>query len=406
MPRHLVIQLARFGDLIQSKRLLVSLCNQGETHLLVDGSLVALARLVYPHVQVHGLQAHGNSSAKEVFAVCGQTLAPLKSLDFDLVFNCNYSGLNRALAAMFAPERVRGYKMQTGQPLRSRWTEMAFRLTRRRQSSPLNLVDYWAWMLDAPVPGEDVNPPAAPRGGGLGVVLAGREARRSLPMEVLVPLTRAAMQGAGLKNVVLLGSKAEQPAARDFLRHAPGALAESCRDLSGKTDWGGLLEVVQGLDLLLTPDTGVMHLAAHCGTPVLATFLSSAWAWETGPYGKGHRVLQAIQDCAPCVESRPCDNDLQCLEPFRGRDLLRLLGKGVECPTATPPPGVAVLENDFDALGQICMSVAGEVPHVRRREASRALLLELRAAAAPQPAAVQGGDILYQERDWMLEGVL
>ena len=36
------------------------------------------------------------------------------------------------------------------------------------------------------------------------------------------------------------------------------------------------------LDVLLTPDTGIMHLAAHLGVPVFAFFLSSAWCHETG----------------------------------------------------------------------------------------------------------------------------
>jgi len=406
MPRHLVIQLARFGDLLQTKRLLASLCAAGETHLLVDRSLASLAALVYPDVHVHSLCAHGHADPTEVFSACRSAVQQLQELDFDLVCNLNYSGLNLALAACFAPERVRGHKLVSGQPLRSPWTDMGFRLSRRRQATPLNLVDYWALLLDAPIPGQEVNPPAEPKGGGLGVVLAGREARRSLPMDVLVPLARAVMQGAGLSSATLLGSSAEQPAARDFLRRAPSALANAVTDLSGKTDWPALVDVVQGLDLVLTPDTGVMHLAAHCGTPVLATFLSSAWAWETGPYGEGHLVLQSTEDCAPCVESRPCSNDLRCLEPFRGRELLRLLGKALARGwehAPEPPLGVAVLRAAFDSLGQTCVPVCGHDPNARLRLSRRQLLQELRTAAGPLPLAGEAADALIQERDWMLE---
>lgn len=59
MPRQLVIQLARFGDLLQTARLIDSLCAQGETHLLTDRSLTALAALIYPGVHVHAVPAHG-----------------------------------------------------------------------------------------------------------------------------------------------------------------------------------------------------------------------------------------------------------------------------------------------------------------------------------------------------------
>ena len=56
-PRYLVIQLARFGDLLQTKRLLRSLQADGEVHLLVDDSLKSLAHIVYPGIEVHGIAA-------------------------------------------------------------------------------------------------------------------------------------------------------------------------------------------------------------------------------------------------------------------------------------------------------------------------------------------------------------
>ena len=64
MARFLAVQLARIGDLAQTRRLLAGLWRQaektgGEVHLAVDVSLVALARRLYPYAVVHGLPAHG-----------------------------------------------------------------------------------------------------------------------------------------------------------------------------------------------------------------------------------------------------------------------------------------------------------------------------------------------------------
>lgn len=47
MSAFLVLQAARFGDLVQSKRLIRTLEQRGRVHLGVDAGLVPLARLLY-----------------------------------------------------------------------------------------------------------------------------------------------------------------------------------------------------------------------------------------------------------------------------------------------------------------------------------------------------------------------
>ena len=63
MPKFLVIQAARFGDLVQTKRLLLSLALRGEVHLAVDASLVPLARVLFPFAEPHALSVHGSPVA-------------------------------------------------------------------------------------------------------------------------------------------------------------------------------------------------------------------------------------------------------------------------------------------------------------------------------------------------------
>ena len=59
MATFLVIQAARFGDVVQTGRLLRTLARRGQVHLAVDAGLSALARLIYPFATVHGLALHG-----------------------------------------------------------------------------------------------------------------------------------------------------------------------------------------------------------------------------------------------------------------------------------------------------------------------------------------------------------
>lgn len=114
-----------------------------------------------------------------------------------------------------------GYRPSPGGILRSPWARKAFRLSERRVFSPLNLVDFWAHFAVSPVAADQVNPQAKSGGQGLGVVLAGRESRRSLPVPVLAAVLETAFKALNGPPIRLLGSKAEQAVARKLLRLLP-----------------------------------------------------------------------------------------------------------------------------------------------------------------------------------------
>lgn len=404
MPKHLVIQLARFGDIVQTKRLILSLMAQGEVHLCVDRSLQELARLVYPDLVVHGLPAHGCAEA-DVFRLGHAVLEELRAERFDAVYALNHAGLCRTVAALFEPELVRGYRVDSGQVLRSNWVRLAFRWMADRAAAPLNLVDFWAALAPAMIPGDQVNPRAQPGGAGLGVVLAGRNPRRSLPPEYLAPVAHAVFERLGASRMVLLGGAADRTAARRLLTALPASVASAAVDLTGRTDWAGLASALTGLDALLSPDTGTAHLAAHLGVPVEGLFCSSAWAWETGPYGTGHRIWQTVVDCAPCVESASCPRAAACREAFAAPAFLaRIQGRSTGA-ALRPLDGLMPLASGFDLLGQVWTPLEGADPFASRRAALRGQLAEylgLANAGADSDAA----NLLYREADWVLPQAL
>ena len=389
MAAFLVLQAARFGDVVQTGRLLHGLAARGQVHLAVDESLVALARLLYPFACVHGLRLHG-CDEQEILAKNRPALAQWRHENFSAVYNCNFSGLTAALCRIFEPEQVHGYRAAPGGIWRSPWARMAFRLSERRVISPLNLVDFWAFFAPSPLPPQQLNPVAAPGGQGLGVVLAGRESRRSLPMPLLADVVRTAFSALGGPRVLLFGTAAEQPAARRLLRLLPAKMQDRVEDLSGKTGWPGLVDAVRGLDAIITPDTGTMHLAARFGVPVLAFFLSSALAHETGPYGQGHFVWQAWRACAPCLETAPCPYDVACLEPFRGQDLLRSLTLALtgDARRAALPDGLQLWRSHVDNLGTVLCLESGQDPHAAKRMQVREYLASFLRLPRPCPASV------------------
>ncbi len=88
--------------------------------------------------------------------------------------------------------------------------------------------------------------------------------------------------------------------------------AEGVLDLCGRTRVGVLGAVLRSADLLVTNDTGPMHLAAAVGTRVVAIFGSTSPTW-TGPCGEEHRVIAHAVPCAPCFQ-RTCEIDYVCLD--------------------------------------------------------------------------------------------
>jgi len=71
--------------------------------------------------------------------------------------------------------------------------------------------------------------------------------------------------------------------------------------MTGRTTLRQLAALLERCDILVSGDTGPMHIAAAVGTRVIALF-GAADPERTGPIGKGHRVLQA--DGVPCVPCR------------------------------------------------------------------------------------------------------
>jgi ADP-heptose:LPS heptosyltransferase len=87
-------------------------------------------------------------------------------------------------------------------------------------------------------------------------------------------------------------------------------------DLVGKTTLAELIKELQTCDLLLTNDTGTMHLAAHLGIPVVALFGSTEPSL-TGPLPLAgavqHRILRHHVECSPCF-LRECPIDFRCMK--------------------------------------------------------------------------------------------
>jgi heptosyltransferase-1 len=101
-------------------------------------------------------------------------------------------------------------------------------------------------------------------------------------------------------TIVLTGSAADRPWVDRVKHHLP---PERVVDVSGRVDLLTLAAILERLDLLITGDTGPMHLAVAVETPVVAVFGPSDPA-RYGPRGPYDRVVRVDLPCAPCNRIR------------------------------------------------------------------------------------------------------
>ena len=92
------------------------------------------------------------------------------------------------------------------------------------------------------------------------------------------------------------------------------ATSVPAKNLAGETSLRELMAVLASAQLLLTNDTGPMHVAAALGTPVVVPFGSTSFEL-TGPGLPGdprHQFLKGQAACAPCF-LRECPVDFLCM---------------------------------------------------------------------------------------------
>lgn len=125
-----------------------------------------------------------------------------------------------------------------------------------------------------------------------------------------------ALQDRHRVKILLMGT-AEQ--AR-FIHALAEMIGPDVLDLSGRTDIEQLAAVLSRCDVVISNDSGPMHLAAALGTPVVALFGSTDPA-ATGPMGP-HRIVRSNASCAPCLKRRCPEGTYRCLQEIQSEQVL------------------------------------------------------------------------------------
>lgn len=135
------------------------------------------------------------------------------------------------------------------------------------------------------------------------------------PVEKFALLAARAVRSYEL-GLVILGSPAERPLADRLETQVRRSVSDPpVHNLAGRTGLRQLAALLERVDLLLTNDSGPMHLAAGLGTPVVGLFTCTSPVLS-GPPGDQHELVATKVSCAASYRKR-------C--PYRGREHLACL---------------------------------------------------------------------------------
>ena len=144
---------------------------------------------------------------------------------------------------------------------------------------------------------------------------------RRWPAERFAEVARALL--AEGRRVVVVGGPGDSAAAGTVAAGAPGAL-----NVCGETDLPGLAALLSQLRLLVTNDTGPMHLAAAVGIPTVSVWGPSD-PEETSPPGAGHVLVTGPGlACMPCRRNHCPRSGRGTMLPDAHEECMRLVDAG------------------------------------------------------------------------------
>lgn len=130
--------------------------------------------------------------------------------------------------------------------------------------------------------------------------------------------------------IVFTGGPQDRTALDEICR----LMRSRSRRLDGKTSLNTLAAIYRRAEVLVTTDSGPMHLAAAVGTSVVALFGPTA-PWRTGPYGANHVVLRADVSCSPCFKkqcSTTVYEERACMKRLTVEDVTRAVLEKIAAP--------------------------------------------------------------------------
>lgn len=394
-----ILNLTRFGDLVQTTPVLLGLRKRhpgAKLHLIVKSRFRSVAEMLPAVDVIHEVDGHTITQILvdpgvpflDRFCAIRKVVDRLCETHFDVCLNLTHSRASAVLISLLNTDRIVGFTLDRNGQRRvdNQWLGHMATLVRSRRLARFNLVEMYLGAAGLVGSGEPVcvripdesRAFAAERLTGPGPLLAvqlgASTDTKTWSVERFAETLQELARRVPSLRVVLVGVAAEELQAQQLKWACPGVRFE---DLVGKTRVDELAAVLERVDLLLTGDTGTMHLAGAVGTQTCAVFVGLGTPHETAVYAEGHWAVMSRIACAPCAHFVECGHTVchRDIPPEWLADLLQRILEKRTVDDIPPLPRADLLRTRFGEDGLIEL-----VPvHTRRPEPQELLAGAYRA---------------------------
>jgi ADP-heptose:LPS heptosyltransferase len=151
---------------------------------------------------------------------------------------------------------------------------------------------------------------------------------RRWPAEKLIPLIRSMLVEIPEHEIIFIGDATE----KEYVHTLMLQMGDHPRliDSSGKLSLSELVLLISNASLMVTNDTGPMHLAFAVKTPTVSLFGPCSPA----QYGGKERTISIYKNvyCSPCVHEfliPPCKGDNQCMKKISSEEVFSAVKKAL-----------------------------------------------------------------------------
>lgn len=364
--RILVLQTTRMGDVLQTSPLIHGIrLNHPDAHITVMvrnmGNVIAQRNpdvndiIVYEEDDMF-LDARSEDSDRflRAYHTADGLLRRLRNESFDMAYNCTHSISSAMLLKLAEIPQVIGSHLTDDWQfvLRGAWINYFYTSIFHREYNDLNLCDITRHFVENAPPCPELLFRVTDEDGAFVhqlfdshcvaaddfvacFQLGASEENKRWSEAHFAALGRMLRDRRNAK-IFLVGVKEEEPLGNAFEQQAPGVAIP----LYGRTTLPQLAALLSRSNLLVTNDTGTMHLAAAVKCPILLVSVGYVHFRETGPYGVGHCAIEYHRAALGRADGVP--GGLEERTAIRPEQVLRAVDLLLAANTASPVPQIDV----------------------------------------------------------------
>ncbi len=316
--RILILQTTRMGDVLQTTPMIhmvrlkypdahIALMVRKMGKAIADRNPDIDETIVYDEDELYlHLTSDDSNRLLQAYQLAEAQIEELRTQNYDIVFNVTHSVGSAMLAKLLNVPEVHGACLSSDWQfiLRGAWTNYFFTSVFSREYNDLNLCDISRNIVPEAPPSQELRfalteedrqaaqdlleaSSILPDDFVVCFQMGASENNKRWPVERFAALARILIDSHHAK-ILLLGVNEEQYLGDRFEELLP----DSAVHLFGKTSIAQVAAVLTHARMLVTNDTGTMHIAASVNCPITLVSVGNVHYRETGPYGAGHGAIE------------------------------------------------------------------------------------------------------------------